>query len=62
MKEMDNSIQTLNNDFSRLTEENRKSVLEMTKFLIITQNTIVPELLHIDKNKFIEGEEPDNDK
>jgi len=40
----------LNNDFSALTEENRNSVIEMIKFLIITQNTIVPELLHLEKN------------
>jgi len=62
MKEVNNSIQTLNNDFSILTEENRKSVIEMTKFLIITQNSIVPELLHLDKNKFIEEGALNNDK
>jgi len=56
MKEAGNSIQTLSNDFSVLTEENRNSVIEMTKFLIITQNTIIPELLNLDKNKFIEEE------
>jgi len=49
MKEDGDSIQTLNNDFSVLTEENRKSVIEMTKFLIITQNNIVPELLHFEQ-------------
>jgi len=54
MKEAGDSIQTLNNDFSVLTEENRKSVIEMTKFLIITQNSIVPELLHLDKEKLKE--------
>ena len=51
MKQMENPVQTLNNDFSVLTEENRKSVIEMTKFLIITQNTIVPELLKREKTK-----------
>jgi len=56
MKEKINSIQTLNNDFSVLTEENRRSVIEMTKFLIITQNTIVPELLHPDKKQSIKEE------
>ena len=50
-KQAENPIQTLNNDFSVLTEENRKSIIEMTKFLIITQNTIVPELLNHDKSK-----------
>ena len=49
MKQSDIPVQTLNNDFSALTEENRKNVIEMTKFLIMTQNTIVPELLHFDK-------------
>ena len=61
MKEVGYINQTLNNDFSILTEENRKSVIEMIKFLIITQNTIVPELLNIDK-KSIEEETPNNDK
>jgi hypothetical protein len=56
MKDADDSNQTLNNDFSVLTEENRKSVIEMTKFLIITQNNIVPELLHIEKKIIEEGE------
>jgi hypothetical protein len=49
MKDAGDSIQTLNNDFSVLTEENRKSVIEMIKFLIITQNSVVPELLHLEK-------------
>jgi len=53
MKDDGDSIQTLNNEFSVLTEENRKSVIEMAKFLIITQNNIVPELLHLEKK--IEG-------
>jgi hypothetical protein len=38
--------ETLNKDFSALTEKNRKSVLEMTKFLVITQNAIVPNILN----------------
>jgi hypothetical protein len=58
MKDTGDSIQILNNDFSMLTEENRESVIEMTRFLIITQNTIVPELLHLDKNKVKEEEAP----
>ena len=55
MKDDGDSIQTLNNEFSVLTEENRKSIIEMAKFLIITQNNIVPELLHLEKK--IEGGE-----
>jgi len=49
MKESGNSIQTLNHEFSLLTEENRQSVIEMIKFLIITQNNIVPGFFNFDK-------------
>jgi hypothetical protein len=35
----------LEQDFSILTESNRKNVVEMTKFLVLTQNTIVPGFL-----------------
>jgi hypothetical protein len=56
MEEKNISIQTLNKDFSALTEENRESVIEMTKFLIITQNTIVPELLYLDKIQLVQEE------
>ena len=52
MKEAGDSIQTLNREFSLLTEENRQSVIEMIKFLIITQNNIVPALFNFDKKKF----------
>jgi len=37
--------ETLEKDFSALTEENRKSVIEMTRFLVLTQNTIIPKML-----------------
>ena len=56
MKEAGDSIQTLNHEFSLLTEENRQSVIEMIKFLIITQNNIVPALFNFAKEKFT-GEE-----
>jgi len=55
MKEAGNSIQTLNHEFSLLTEENRQSVIEMTKFLVITQNSIVPEYFNF--NKKLKGED-----
>jgi hypothetical protein len=35
----------LQHDFLVLNEANRKSVIEMTKFLVLTQNTIVPGFL-----------------
>jgi len=56
MKKVDDSIQKLNNDFSVLTEKNRQGVIEMAKFLIITQNTIVPEFLYPEKELKEEGE------
>jgi hypothetical protein len=37
--------ETLKQDFSVLNETNRKNVVEMTKFLVLTQNTIVPGFL-----------------
>jgi hypothetical protein len=44
--EQDKDKETLNDDFSALTEKNKKNIIEMTKFLVLTQNTIVPELLN----------------
>ena len=35
----------LQESFSVLNEANRKKVIDMTKFLILTQNTIVPSFL-----------------
>ena len=51
MNETENLTETLNNDFSSLTDDNKKSVLEMTKFLVLTQNTIIPEMLNPSKNE-----------
>jgi hypothetical protein len=51
MNETENLTETLNNDFSSLTDDNKKSVLEMTKFLVLTQNTIIPEMLNLSKNE-----------
>jgi hypothetical protein len=44
--EQDKDIESLNVDFTALTEKNKKGIIEMTKFLVLTQNTIVPELLN----------------
>jgi hypothetical protein len=46
-------IKTLEQDFSALNENNKKNVVEMTKFLILTQNTIVP--------GFLKGKGPSGD-
>jgi hypothetical protein len=37
--------ENLRQDFSVLNETNQKNIIEMTKFLILTQNAIVPGLL-----------------
>jgi hypothetical protein len=37
--------ETLEKDFSILNEDNKKKVVEMTKFLVLTQDTIVPGFL-----------------
>ena len=51
MNQSENLTETLNKDFSALTDDNKKNVLEMTKFLILTQNTIIPEMLNPSKNE-----------
>jgi hypothetical protein len=51
MKKAENMAKELNTDFSTLTDENRKKVLEMTKFLVLTQNTIIPEMIKPSKKK-----------
>jgi hypothetical protein len=45
MEKEKNLQETLKTDFPALTEKNKKSVLEMTKFLVLTQNAIVPSML-----------------
>jgi hypothetical protein len=37
--------ETLKQDFSILNENNKKKIVDMTKFLVLTQNTIVPGFL-----------------
>jgi hypothetical protein len=43
--EAENMNEELIRDFSVLTEENKKKAVEMTKFLVLTQNAIIPEML-----------------
>ena len=47
--------ETLSEDFSALSEENKKCVIEMTRFLVLTQNTIVPKMLN-PENDLLHGE------
>ena len=35
----------LRQNFSALNEANKRKIIDMTKFLVLTQNTIVPRLL-----------------
>ena len=37
---------SLKKDFSALTEIHKKKVIEMTRFLVLTQNNIIPEMLN----------------
>ncbi|MDR1104767.1 MAG: hypothetical protein LBL44_00285 [Treponema sp.] len=37
--------ETLNTGFLTLTAENKKKIVDMTKFLVLTQNTIIPGFL-----------------
>jgi hypothetical protein len=50
----------LKQDFSVLNESNKKNVVEMTKFLVLAQNTIVPgfleEKIPVDMSKGTEKE------
>jgi hypothetical protein len=45
MEKDEEMAEILRLDFSVLNEGNRKKVVEMTKFLVLTQNTIVPGFL-----------------
>ena len=44
----------LQQDFPVLNETNKKKVIEMTKFLVLTQNTIVPGFLK-EKRPSVDG-------
>jgi hypothetical protein len=37
--------ETLEKDFSVLSDRNKKNIIEMTKFLVLTQDTVVPGFL-----------------
>jgi hypothetical protein len=47
-------METLKQDFSILNERNKKKAIEMTKFLVLTQNTIVPGFLE-EKEPSVDG-------
>jgi hypothetical protein len=46
--------EALEQDFPALNESNRKNVVEMTKFLVLTQNAIIPGLLE-EKEPSVDG-------
>jgi hypothetical protein len=41
------TIEYANRGFLMLTKENRQKVIDMLKFLVLTQNTVIPEVLNI---------------
>jgi hypothetical protein len=44
-KDKEKMLETFNKTFPALTDENKLSILAMTKFLVITQNSVVPAML-----------------
>jgi len=42
---MEHVMEVMNKDFACLSEENRRKVLDVTKYLALTQNTVVPAIL-----------------
>jgi len=42
---VEQDTEVMNKDFACLTGKNKEKVLDMTKFLVLTQNTIVPAIL-----------------
>jgi hypothetical protein len=39
------TTETLRQDFSALNEANKRKIIEMTRFLLLTQDSIIPRLL-----------------
>jgi len=42
---MEEDMEVMNKDFARLSKEDRLKVLNVTKYLVLTQNTLVPAML-----------------
>jgi|LSQA01.1.fsa_nt_gi hypothetical protein len=38
-------VEALHKDFSVLTEQNRRKAIDMAKFLVLTQNAVIPTIL-----------------
>jgi len=55
MNQTENQNETLFADFPILTDENQKSVIDMAKFLVLTQNTIIPEIINPKNEEKKEG-------
>jgi hypothetical protein len=51
MEKAENMTDELNKDFSALTDDNREKVIEMTKFLVFTQDLIIPEMIKPSQKK-----------
>ena len=46
IKKREKLLETFNKTFPGLTDENKSSILDMTKFLVAAQNLVVPALLN----------------
>jgi hypothetical protein len=44
-KNKEKMLKTFNKTFPDLTDENKLSILDMTKFLVLAQNSVIPSLL-----------------
>jgi hypothetical protein len=44
-KNKEKLLETFNKTFPDLTDENKSSILDMTKFLVMTQNSVIPSML-----------------
>jgi len=42
---MEEDMEVMNKDFACLSKEDRQKVLDVTKYLVLAQNTVVPAIL-----------------
>jgi len=42
---MEEDMEAMNKDFACLSKEDRQKVLDVTKYLVLAQNTVVPAIL-----------------
>ncbi|MFP3040611.1 hypothetical protein LQZ19_02205 [Treponema primitia] len=50
-KDKEKMLETFNKNFPALTEENKLSILAITKFLVRTQDTVIPSIFNKQEQK-----------